>query len=365
MTARIEIISPGLQSSIQDRGRFGFQEFGVPRSGTVVPHWMALGNSLLGNHDDAVGMEFRLMGPTFRVIKGSVKIVVCGDVQSIVKTEGSSASESQHFPGWQSLTLEPGSEVSVGALKASAAGFIAFAGGLDITAAMGSCSTYARSKIGGDVLKKGDQFQLGLQSSALAQLPEKIVPQPPAQDISSPVRIVPGPQDDYFSAATFNKLLDNEYSVSNVSDRMGARLEGPTLEHLVGMPNEIASDGIVPGAIQIPGNGQPIVLLNDGQTVGGYPKIATVISSDIHRIANALAGSMLRFEQVTADEACQIARNAHKELERLKQSVTTFAPQGFVDVHQLYSSNLISGAVDSTNPDHFPGHLENDSEMKP
>jgi len=139
---------------------------------------------------------------------------------------------------------------------------------------------------------------------------------------------------------------------------MGARLEGKALSHKTEFGSDLISEGVVPGSIQVPGNRQPIILLNDGQTVGGYPKIATVVSADLHRVANALPGTQLHFEAVTAEEACLLARSSKEKTQRIIKSIMTASADGFVNLKALYETNLISGVVDMTEPSHFPGYLD-------
>ncbi len=360
MTGVIEVLSPGLQATIQDCGRFGFQEIGVPRCGTLVPHWMEVANFMLGNPTGSAGIEFRILGPSLRIAEGPVKIVVCAEVTSTATIHSATAKETKKISAWQSFSLDSGDEIKVSALKNSAVGFMALSGGIDSDLVLGSRSTYVRSKIGGTYLRPGDHLRLGADSARLAREPDKIQPAPLQQDTRTPIRVVLGPQADFFPGDEIEKFLSGEYTISTASDRMGARLEGNTIQHLRDRPAEIASDGVTPGAVQVPGNGQPIVLLNDGQTVGGYPKIATVISTDLHRIANALPGTTIRFRRVEAKEACLIARDFRDRLEIQKQSVVPYSPQGVVDLKSLYERNLISGVVDIFSPDLNTDQAEKD-----
>jgi len=355
MNGYLEIVTVGFQTAIQDQGRTGFQEFGVPQSGTVAPSWMELGNALVGNVGCLAGLEFRAMGPTLRTVDGVVKLVVCGNVRCEIVSKTETSSTSHSIGNWRSFTLNPGDEVKIGALEDSSAGFIAIGGGIDVVAVMESRSTYARSSIGGlngRMLEVGDQLPLGQKAQGLAQAGDCVLPSPPT-DRSDTVRVVLGPQDDYFEQSEIERFLSAEYTISKAFDRMGARLDGPTLSHAKGMRAEIASDGVVPGAIQVPGSGSPIVILNDGQTVGGYPKIAVVISCDLEKIANSMTGQPVRFEVVSAQEACLIARREKDKLEQQKRSIIKAQANGFVNLNALYRENLIGGVVDMANPDHL------------
>jgi len=362
MKGTLEIISPGFQSFIQDKGRTGFQEFGIPICGSVTPHWMELGNHLIGNAANDAGIEFRVLGPTLKAVDQPVKLVVCANVEIEIVSRGEAEVHTHKVSGWRSFTLNPDEEAKICALEQTVSGFIAVSGGVDVKPVMGSRSTYVRSELGGldgGFLKPGDCVKLGGKSIKLAGEADKILPSPPIGTVDR-VRVVQGPQEDFFEPATLAQFFENTYTISKQSDRMGARLEGLPLHHKKDKGSQIISDGVTPGAIQVPGNGQPIVLLNDGQTVGGYPKIATVISTDLHLIANSLPGTQFRFEAVSAHEACLIARQSREELERMKQSVVSASANGFINLKTLYESNLIGGVVDMGRPDHFPGHLDGD-----
>ncbi len=360
MHGSLEIISPGFQSFIQDKGRTGFQEFGIPLCGNVTPHWMELGNCLVGNAADDAGIEFRVLGPTIKALDEPVKLAVCANVEIEIISRVEGQAHAHKVSGWRSFTLNPDEEAKIGALEQTVSGFIAISGGVDAKPVMGSKSTYVRSELGGldgSFLKPGDCVKLRDNSVKLANEADKLLPSPPVEIVER-VRVVLGPQEDFFEETTINQFLENYYTISKQSDRMGARLEGISLRHKKEKGSQIISDGVVPGAIQVPGNGLPIVLLNDGQTVGGYPKIATVISTDLHLIANSLPGTKFCFEAVSARDACIIARQAHEELERMKRSIVAASANGFINLKALYESNLIGGVVDMERPDHFPGSLD-------
>lgn len=362
MNGALQIVSPGFQSFIQDKGRTGFQELGIPIGGTVAPHWMELANVLVGNAPDDAGIEFRVLGPTLKAVEKPVKLVVCGDVIVEIISRTESGSHSHKVSGWRSFTLNENEEAKIGTLNNTVAGFVAISGGIDIAPVMGSRSTYIRSELGGlegRFLQAGDMLNLNAKNAELSNQPDKVLPSPPVAS-NKPVRVVLGPQDDYFDEKSVMIFFETVYCVSKQSDRMGARLDGAVLSHKKEKGSQIISDGVVPGTIQVPGNGLPIVLLNDGQTVGGYPKIATVISTDLHLIANSVAGTELRFESVSAYDACVIARQAREEIQRLKKSIVAASANGFVNLKALYETNLVGGVVDMARPDHFPGHLEGD-----
>ena len=177
-----------------------------------------------------------------------------------------------------------------------------------------------------------------------------MLPDPPPAE-AGPVRIVAGPQADHFAAETLAAFVEAEYRVSTEADRMGVRLEGPPLAHRGA--KEIVSDATVPGSIQVPGNGQPIVLLADAQTAGGYPKIGTVIGADLPRVAATRPGQVLRFAWVTAEDGEQLARAAEAETRALIASLRPLL-RGGVDEAALYANNLVSGVLDAMSSEHRP-----------
>ncbi len=193
----------------------------------------------------------------------------------------------------------------------------------------------------GRMLRAGDEVPLALD--AAGGHPELALRNPPAPDRDQPVRIVLGPQQDYFTAAAIDLLLSADYVVSKSADRMGMRLDGPTLAHRDGY--NIVSDGIATGAIQVPGSGQPIVLLADHQTTGGYPKIATVISADLPVIGQRRPGDKIRFAAVSVAEAEQARRDQEAALAALIAGMSPAPVARGLNLDSLYQLNLISGVV--------------------
>jgi len=228
-------------------------------------------------------------------------------------------------------------------VEGSNTAYLAIAGGLALPPFMGSLSTYTRAGIGG--------FD-GRKLAAGDLLPLELDQAPPGDDRrlgapfdygSGPIRVIWGPQDDYFSARGRKTFVDSEYRVSKEADRMGIRFEGPTIEHSKGA--DIISDGIGPGAIQVPGAGLPIVLLGDRQTVGGYSKIATVASVDLPRLGRLLPGRVVRFTPVTVEEAERLRREQEARLARAIADLPVARPPGGIDLERLYAENLIDGVV--------------------
>lgn len=370
MTPQLMVLFPGAVASIQDPGRFGYRRIGVPQSGVMHPDLMWIANALAGNHKDTAVIEFFLSGPTFRLEEGTVRLALAGDF-SMELTRGKA---KRTLRSWRSVTLEAGDTLQVGPVVSGTVGYVAISGGLNLTPVMGSCATYLRGGFGGVDGKRltpnsilevvqdtpevvRDAPEVVRESSELK--PDCQLPQPPKfttlgltqetseQNIPVTIRVIPGPQDDYFTDAAWHDFLTGSYSVSKESDRMGSRLEGPLLTHHPDKNPEIISDGIVPGAIQVPGNGAPIVLLADGPTVGGYPKIATIISVDLPKLAIMPPGGKIRFEVVTAEEAEALLRTHRREMTALIKTIEPLELTFEVNLQALYNTSLVSGVFDA------------------
>lgn len=334
----LKVVQAGFAPSLQDFGRPAFQNRGVPVSGALDPVSLRIGNALVGNDGGVAAVEFRLVGPTLEVTAESVRVALTGTRAELIVEAG----ERVALPSYQSVTLRRGQRLSVAPVADSGVAYLCIEGGFDLPRVFDSLSTYGRSRIGGfegRALQDGDELPLRIDEvEARGELR--------LEDLSylderGPMRVVFGPQRDYFtdeSAATF---LKSEYGVSREADRMGMRLEGPALEHARGY--NITSDGIVTGAIQVPGNGLPIILLADHQTTGGYPKIGTVISADIPRLGRMKPGDTLSFEEIDVAGAEDARRIQEKDTRRLLGALTPAA--AWLDEAALYRENLISGVV--------------------
>jgi biotin-dependent carboxylase-like uncharacterized protein len=332
----IEVLECSLPASFQDLGRPGYRHLGVPLSGALDPEWLAIANALVGNPPHTVALEMRLMGPKLRAMT-PVTVALAGELAARIED---AAGLSRRAAGWCSHVLATGEILCIGALR-SGIGYLAVAGGFDLPPVLGSRSTYARAGLGGvegRPLRAGDLIAAGADGAACSLR----LPRAPDVDVG-PIRVMPGPQRDYFTDAAWKHFIEKEFMVSREADRMGLRLDGPLLEHARGA--DIVSDGVTPGAIQVPGDGRPIVLLADCQTVGGYPKIATVIGADLPRLGHALPGHTLRFVAVSAEEALAARRDAAR---RLAECIAGIAPGGAeLDLDALYGANLIDGVIDA------------------
>jgi len=356
VSARIRIVSPGTLATIQDQGRFGYRRIGVPQSGVLHADLAWVANQLAENSVNTALIEFFFSGPTLHLEEGTVRLALTGDFSAELIRD----KIKRTLKSWRTVTLEAGDTLQIGPVMSGKASYIAITGGLKLSPVMGSCSTYLRGGFGGldgkkllpdsiltvtqKTVESNPDHQLprlsDLESLGLMQSASKV-------DLPNRIRVIMGPQDDYFTAAARHDFLTGTYKVSRESDRMGSRLEGPTLVHHPDKKPEIISDGIVPGAIQVPGSGTPIVLLADGPTVGGYPKIATVSSVDLPRLAVMPPGSQIRFEAITPEVAEALLLAHRKNLVKLITTVEPLALTGIVDIEALYNTCLISGVIDA------------------
>lgn len=294
----LQVIAPGLHTTVQDQGRIGYQDIGVPASGPLDRISFSLANALVGNAPGTAALEMLLQGPTLKVMAESVRIALVGCNANIEMRSG----DAGIVPAGRGVRLKRGDVFRIGALRDSVCAYLAIEGGPDIPPVLGSVSTYVRGAIGGFQgrrLQPGDVVPLKLASAGVRA--EYSLSRPLDLALDQPIRVVLGPQADYFTDEAMKTFLSSDYTVSPQADRMGYRLEGPVLAHMKGY--DIVSDGIVTGAIQVPGSGQPIVLLVDHQTIGGYPKIATVISADIPVVGRRRPGRPIRFVAVDVREA--------------------------------------------------------------
>ena len=285
------IHEPGPLTTVQDLGRPGHLRVGIPASGPVDAEAFVLANRLVGNADGAAALECTLMGP--RIEFSDARTVAVAGADMPVTLNGAAA------PCWEAFRVAAGDVVKLGAAKAGVRAYLAVGGGIETAPALGSRSTYLRGRLGGRALARSDRLPLGTGTPFAARK----VPSDRLPDYASEpeIQVVLGPQDDRFTAAGIAAFLEGPYAMTPQTDRMGARLRGPVVEHVKG--HDIISDGVPLGGIQVVGDGQPIVLLVDRQSTGGYTKIATVCSFDIGRIGQIKPGQRLRFRRIEPESA--------------------------------------------------------------
>lgn len=324
----------GAGTSVQDAGRFGYRAYGVGPAGAIDPVALAVANMLVGNEPGTAAIEFTVMGGSFVVEGGPVRVALAG-APADLKIDGEPVAPLS------SATAEPGQTISVGAARLGTFMVLAVSGGVETRPDLGSRSFHLRAELGG-VDRKAVQAGQTIPVGGAPMGPDLTATVAP-QVQSGPFRVVLGPQDDYFSAAGLASLTGEAYTVTAQADRMGYRLSGPLIEHAKGF--NIVSDGIPTGAIQVPGSGEPIVLLVDAGTTGGYPKIATIISADLPRFVQQRPGSQVRFTAVSRAEALAAARDLAAMLETVRAGLKPVG-QG-LDVEALLGANLIDGWVDA------------------
>ena len=286
----VEVEDSGLLTTVQDRGRYGYQRYGVPVAGAVDALAYETANRLLENEPGAAALECTVKGPRLRCLRPVFVSVTGGELGVIVERDDLGVWKP---PPWSSFFLRRGNVLTFEGRRSGARAYIAFAGGIDVPLVLGSRSTYLTSGFGGlsgRSLQAGDRLCVGTTSRTLSP---KQAPFLEDEGKETELRIVWGPQEDYFTAAGRDTLVSSPFVVSDSADRMGYRLKGPPLEHHG--PKEIVSDGMMTGAIQIPPDGLPIVMMADHGTTGGYPKIATVVSADLRKLGQLMPGDRLRF----------------------------------------------------------------------
>lgn len=311
----IEVLASGFLSTIQDAGRPAYQRFGVPVSGAMDADSLAIANLLAGNRPEEAAMEVTISGPSLRFSAANVFAIAGADFSPTLNGEP--------IENNRAYLAAAGSVLKLGAVREGCRAYIAFAGGLEIQPVMGSRSTYLKGKIGGldgRALRAGDSIPFAAPVSSLPNMPWRFLgqnfgfPKTPHQVL----RVIPGPQFDAFSEDGIQTFLSSVYTVTGENDRMGYRFSGPAIAHKEGRDGNIISDGIPMGAIQVPQD-QPIVLMADRQTTGGYTKIASVISVDLPRLAQLKTGDTVEFQMTdirTAQECYRKRARFYKDLYR-------------------------------------------------
>lgn len=297
----IHVIDPGPLTTIQDLGRTGQLRHGIPPSGPIDQTAFVLANRLVGNDDGAAALECTLSGPRFETDGACVIAVTGADVLVTVN--------DREAPRWSTIALNPRDVVHVGPAATAVRAYIALSGGLDVPPILGSRSTYLRGRLGGlggRALRKGDTLRLFEAGPPRARTVNGgAIPDYAGEPT---IHVILGPQADRFTEEGLATFLGESYEMTPQSDRMGARLRGRAIGHRRG--HDIISDGIALGGIQVPGDGQPIALLVDRQSTGGYTKIATVCSFDIGRLGQVRPGRRLRFRAIAVAEAHRRRRDA-------------------------------------------------------
>lgn len=300
----ITVLEPGLYSSVQDLGRLGLGQLGVPTAGAADALSLRIANRLVGNDDGAPGLEMTAQGAVLRFDKAASVAITGASVEANL--------DGAPVPMYQTIRVPAGAVLSLGRIHPGLRAYLAVAGGLDLPRVLGSASTDSLSGLGPAPLAAGMELPLGkpvANNSDGAYLRN-----PPHFGDTAEVRVLPGPQEDWFTPDSRLAFLQGEYRVLSQSDRTGLRLEGTALKR--SRAAELSSMGMVSGAIQVPGAGQPIVLLANHGATGGYPVIANVISADLGTLAQLAPGARLRFSLVTRDVALAALLEQEERLTR-------------------------------------------------
>ena len=296
MSNYFKILRPGINSTFQDLGRFGLQHFGVPASGCMDRTLFSLSNKLVGNKVSEGALEFAYQGPLLEHVGESSLVAISGKVNfNIINKNGKTKIGTPN----ESFVISNGEKIDILSTIDSVYGYLSILGGFQLKEIKGSVSTLVRAKIGpnnGDKLNSEDK--IFFKKSNLEMKTKKFELN---YNENNTIRVMKGLQFDYFSEKSKKEFFLKEYKVTRLTDRMGMRLEGEKLENIVS--KNIKSEGITKGSIQIPGDGQPIVLLSDHPTIGGYPKIANIISADYDQLVQKTPGSKLKFKLVDLDVA--------------------------------------------------------------
>ena len=285
--------TPGPLTTVQDEGRFFYQSSGIRPSGVMDAAAYEAANALVGNAKGEAVLEMTFLGATLEFQSAAWFALTGADMQA--KLDGVPVER------YRAVKAEAGQTLAVGMAATGCRGYLAVRGGFDVPPVMGSRSTDVSAKLGGF---KGRALKAGDVLPTLAAddwTPTDLCYEPPVYESEITVRVVPGPQEEYFTAAGVDTFFSAAYEISPNSDRMGLRLDGPEIESISG--TDIVSDGIVFGSIQVPSGGVPIILMADHQTAGGYAKIGTVLSFDLPKLAQARPGDKVRFAKISAEDA--------------------------------------------------------------
>ena len=311
-----EILRSGTNSSIQDKGRTHLYHIGITISGAMDQRIFSISNALVNNNLNEGVIEFAYQGPLLQLKNGSVNFVITGNVVFNILRKNSIIEEGKRF---QSYLLEKEDQIDIIYTKDSVFGYLAIEGGFKIEKVWDSYSVNTKAKIGPN---NGEKFSAGekiyIKKSEVNNFVKKKIDY--NNSVTTTIRTTKGTNFDYFSEEAKNKFFNEEYQVTNLSDRMGMRLEGPKLENIVN--TNIKSEGLVKGVVQVPADGNPIVMFSDHGSIGGYPKIAVVITADHDKAAQLAPGSRIKFKEVNLDEAESLFKTYSKDtksyLEKIK-----------------------------------------------
>ncbi|MDO4475187.1 MAG: biotin-dependent carboxyltransferase family protein [Lachnospiraceae bacterium] len=310
----IVVENGGMLTTVQDEGRFGYQQYGVSPSGPMDSRSFHIANILVGNDRGEGALEVTFMGPTLRFTRANVIAVTGGDLSPCLNGEPLSM--------YRAVAVTKGDVLSFGGMKNGCRAYIAFAGGLDVPLVMGSKSTLLRYHLGGvegRKLEKGDEIAFCSPRASLPEMEKRWAPQEVFPTGEVVLRVITGPQDDEFTSDGLHQFFWHSGVITNEFDRMGCRLETDPIEHKG--DGNINTDGISFGSIQVPTNGKPIIMLADRQSTGGYAKIGTVSSVDLPLLAQSMPGMKVRFIRISLELAQDLYIRELEMYRQLEQSL--------------------------------------------
>jgi len=311
-----EVIRAGINTTYQDFGRKNLYHIGVPFSGAMDNRNYLISNKLVNNKMNSAVIEFAYQGPMLKFNGESTTFAITGDVNFNIKRKKNSILEKGN--SYQTYNLKSGDEIDILSTNRSVYGYLAIAGNIDVKLFGNSCSTNTKAKIGsndGEKIKKGDKIFFSnlsnkTQIKKLNYINTKI----------EQIRVIRGTNYNYFSKESKNIFFKNEFNVTKLTDRMGMRLEGNKIKNIV--DTNIKSEGLIKGTIQIPADGNPIIMLSDHGTIGGYPKIGVVISADYDKLVQIVPGSKIKFKEVSLSDAEKLYKFYNLETQNILNQIS-------------------------------------------
>ncbi|MAC09106.1 MAG: allophanate hydrolase [Rhodobiaceae bacterium] len=308
-----KVIRSGINSTFQDKGRSNLYHLGIPFSGAMDNRNYLLANKLVKNDLNHPALEFAYQGPLLKYIGEKINIVITGDVSFTIKSKISEINGNCY----ETYEINDGDEIDILSTNKSVYGYLSFSGKFDVSYQWGSCSTNTKSHIGANNGKKLFDNQIIKISEINKDFTQKKINY--FNSKIEKIRVIKGTNFDYFSEIAISNFFKKEFKVSKLSDRMGMRLEGVNLENINN--SNIKSEGLIKGVIQVPGDGNPIIMLSDHGTIGGYPKIAVIISADYDRIVQFPSGSKIKFQQVELSDAETLFKMYEMETQNLLNQI--------------------------------------------
>ncbi len=312
----IQIISPGALTTVQDYGRTGYGEIGFSPSGVMDAQSMEIANILVGNDMGEAVLECTLFGPTLSFTRDTVIAITGANMVPKIN--------DRDIPMYKAVSVKEGEQLKLSMAVSGCRSYISFAGGLQIEESFGSKSTNMKCFMGGfhgRALKAEDEIFFVKPAAVLPDMEKRIYTKIYAVTSPKTLRVIMGPQEEYFTRDGINVFLHEVYKLTSDSNRMACKLSGPVIESRD--TTDIISDGISLGSIQVSSNGQPIIMLSDRQTTGGYAKIGTVISTDIPMLAQCKPGDEVRFKSITLEEAHELYKKHYTKMQKFQRELVT------------------------------------------